>query len=114
MRKILNANSGDVVDIDGHNLSGDSSCGLAAGNGNLVATDPLLEPLDTGLLLPAHLPSGISPVIDAGSPLDPSSGNPEACFQFDQLGREREANHCDIGAVERLLIFRDGFETPAI
>ncbi|HET9031981.1 MAG TPA: choice-of-anchor Q domain-containing protein [Dokdonella sp.] len=107
---LLNSKPGDTVDIDGHNLSGDNSCGFAASSGNLVATDPLLEPLNTSLLLPVHLPSGNSPVIDAGSPLDPTSGNPEACFQFDQLGRERETGRCDIGAVERLLLFRDGFD----
>lgn len=102
---------GDVHDINGHNLNDDGGCNLApAGFGNLVNVYPQLHYLDTSLALPARMPAQGSPVIDAGSPLDPASGNPEACFQFDQLGVARAPGRCDIGAVERQGLFADGFE----
>ncbi len=101
----------DVRDIDGHNLDDGNSCNLApSGFGNLPNTDSGLDLLDVSLPLPALMPLPGSPLIDAGSPLNPASGNPEACFQFDQLGVEREAGRCDIGAVERTALFSDGFE----
>lgn len=102
----------DVRDIDGHNLDSDGSCNLAAGFGNLPNMYPRLNLLDTTMALPALMPYAGSPLIDAGSPLDPTSGNPEACFQFDQLGVARQPGRCDIGAVERMELFSDGFESP--
>lgn len=102
--------AGDVIDIDGHNLDSDSSCGLSTSNGNLPNTDPRLSPLDQSSLLPVHWPAFDSPVINAGSPLDPASGNPDACFLLDQLGIVRSTGKCDMGAVEEPTIFRNGFE----
>lgn len=107
----------DTIDIDGHNLDSDNSCGLASGFGNLPNTDPRFALPPGGWqwddrTLYALMPRADSPLIDAGSPLDPASGNPEACFQFDQLSVERQAGKCDIGAVERIELFSDGFESP--
>lgn len=108
----------DTIDIDGHNLDSDDSCGLASGFGNLPNTDPrFVLPPEGGWqwddrTLYALMPRADSPLIDAGSPLDPSSGNPEACFQFVQLSVERQIGKCDIGAVERIELFSDGFESP--
>lgn len=105
----------DTIDIDGHNLDSDDSCGLASGFGNLPNTDPRFVPQEwqwDDRTLYALMPRADSPLIDAGSPLDPASGNPEACFQFDQLSVERQVGKCDIGAVERIELFSDGFEQP--
>ncbi|THD11244.1 hypothetical protein B1808_14555 [Pseudofulvimonas gallinarii] len=110
---IFSVSPGDIHDIDGHNLDSDGTCGFAPGFGNLPNTDAKLLPLSTSLLLPAHFPAPDSPLINAGSPLNPASGNPEACFQFDQLGNQRRTGKCDIGAVEEgSELFSDGFEQP--
>ena len=106
---------GGAIDIDGHNIDSDGGCGLSAAPayGNLihVPLDWMLGPLNTNALLPARFPFPDGPAHDTGSPLDTTLGNPEACFRYDQLGVDRSSNGpCDIGAVEAVHLFGNGFE----
>ena len=109
------AQGGGAIDIDGHNIDSDGGCGLSAAPayGNLihVPLDWMLGPLNTNALLPARFPFPDGPAHDTGSPLDTTLGNPEACFRYDQLGVDRSSNGpCDIGAVEAVHLFGNGFE----
>lgn len=86
----------------GHNLNGDSSCGLNA-SGDLSNSDPLLGPLaDNGGSTLTHLPQPGSPVADA------ANDTAAACATADQRGQARidimgvGSSICDIGAVEGL------------
>ncbi len=109
----VNPQSGATVDMDGHNIDSDGSCALTLpGNGNQssVQLDWMVGPLNTQIALPARFPWPVGPATDSGSPLDPTSGSPDACFQFDQRGVQRTAGNCDVGAVESVLLFRNGFE----
>lgn len=110
----INAQSGATVNMDGHNIDSDGSCNLTVpGNGNQsgVQLDWMVGPLNTQIALPARFPWPIGPATDSGSPLDPTSGNPDACFRYDQRGIDRSTNGpCDVGAVESVLLFKNGFE----
>lgn len=91
-----NAPGGDCagpIRSNGHNLSGDATCGFTTA-GDLANTDPLLGALaDNGGPTPTHMPHGDSPTINAG-------GN-AGCPADDQRGVTRpQAPVCDIGAVE--------------
>ncbi|MCB0033291.1 MAG: hypothetical protein KDE51_04705 [Anaerolineales bacterium] len=86
----------------GHNLNGDSSCGLSAA-GDLSNSDPLLGVLaNNGGSTLTHLPQPGSPVADAA---DDAAAT---CALNDQRGQARidiigvGASICDIGAVEGL------------
>ncbi len=78
-------------------LHDEASCG--AGAGNLVGVDPLLGPLgNNGGSNETHLPTALSPVIDAG--------DNTVCTATDQRGLPRPVQKvagsalCDLGAVE--------------
>ena len=107
--------SGASVDVDGHNIDGDGSCGLstapADGNQSGFTLDDLLGPLNTMIALPARFPWPNSPPWNAGSPLDTTLGLPDACFRYDQRGVDRSTNGpCDVGAAEAVFLFASGFE----
>lgn len=110
--------SGGVEDIDGHNIDSDGSCGLTVpGNGNQsgIPLDWMLGPLNTLIDLPARFPHPNGPAWNSGSPLDPTSGNPDACFRYDQRGVDRSTSGpCDVGAVESPHLFGNGFENIII
>jgi uncharacterized delta-60 repeat protein len=84
----------------GHNLTADNSCGLA-GNGDLVAADPMVEPLgNNGGPTPTNALIDGSPAINAVPPADCTdpTGNP---IGRDQRGTARpQGPACDIGAYE--------------
>ncbi len=89
------ANCAGTITSDGHNLSDDTSCGLAAA-GDVVNTNPQLQPLksDGGTMI--HVPSLFSPLLDAG--------NDATCTAVDQRGNPRPSGTaCDIGAVEQAI-----------
>lgn len=98
-----------------HNLvQAPGSCGFSSPT-DLVGMDPLLSAL--GLyqsLLPVHIPTHGSPLIDAGDPAD-------SCAPADARGIDRPQDgdgdgtaRCDIGAIELTAfedrIFADGFD----
>ena len=91
-----------VTTDDGHNLSGASSqCGFSAVHGDLVAADPLLQPLASngGPTQTMALGAG-SPAIGAGGVCpDPMTA---ARLTGDQRSQPR-ANPCDIGAFQAQL-----------
>jgi hypothetical protein len=107
----------------GHNLIGDGTgCVGIDGPTDLAGTsaapiDPLLEPLaHHGGFALTHRPRLGSPLLDAGSPLAPGSGE-GACEATDQRGVARPQNGdthpgavCDIGAVEWAKECRDGID----
>lgn len=116
---MINPHPGDTIDINGHNIDSDQSCGLSGlpvyDNQSGIPLDFLLGPLDTQIALPARFPDSFSPARDRGSPLDPTLGSPEACFRYDQRGVDRSTNgRCDVGAVEAVSLFSNGFESPII
>ena len=84
---------GSVTSL-GHNVERGNTCGLA-GAGDLIDTDPLLEPLaDNGGPTSTHAPAPASPAVDAGDDV--------SCPATDQRGVSRpQGAHCDAGAVER-------------
>ena len=92
--------SGSIAAITslGHNLSGDSSCGLAA-TGDLQNTDPLLGPLqDNGGPTFTHALLAGSPAIDA---CDNNVLNAPLSLTTDQRGEARlQGPFVDIGAYE--------------
>lgn len=85
-----------AVTVD-HSLLGVVAAGEFAGSGNVVADDPMLDPLtDNGGPTATRWPTVGSPVVDAG---DPSiTGAPTS----DQRGDARRYGTIDIGAVERV------------
>ncbi len=112
-------NTGDAN--GGHNIDADGSCNLPAVSGNQSAVDPQLHPLASvypfTVLFRYHRLAPTSPAIDQGSPLPVNVGDPNACQQFDQIGRTRPQDNngdgvarCDIGALESDLIFYHGFD----
>jgi concanavalin A-like lectin/glucanase superfamily protein len=84
----------------GHNIVGDSSCGLT-GPGDLQNTDPLLGPLaNNGGPTPTHMPLCNSPAID-GVPVADSTDANGVPIATDQRGVMRPlGTGADIGAVE--------------
>ena len=101
-----------IVPVTGYNLVQSANTCLFGATGDQTGIDPQLQPLDTALPMPVHLPANGSPLIDAG---DPGS----SCARADALGTTRPLDGngdgtalCDIGAVEVRgeRIFADGFE----
>lgn len=82
----------------GHNLAGDTSCGLGSGSGDLQGVDPMLGALGSnGGPTQTMRPMAGSPAINAGED-DAGSGSGSAT---DQRGRPRVVFSAqDIGAVE--------------
>ncbi len=85
--------SGGGYGSGGRNIETASSCGMSAGTGDLVNTDPLLGPLRfNGGPTQTHQPLTTSPALNA---------IPDGCPASDQRGFVRPvAGLCDIGAVE--------------
>lgn len=112
----VNPQAGATIDIDGHNIDSDGSCGLstapADGNQSGVQLDWMLGPLNTAINLPARFPWPIGPATDTGNPSLPVPANPDAdaCVLYDQRGVQRTTGACDVGAVESVLLFKNGFE----
>lgn len=100
---------GSTLTSLGYNLIQDPTGCVISGTltGVITGTDPLLGPLqDNGGPTLTHAPLLGSPVIDAGNPAMPGSGN-GACEIVDQRGYVRPVDGdgnssaiCDIGAVE--------------
>jgi CSLREA domain-containing protein/uncharacterized repeat protein (TIGR01451 family) len=93
------------VSSNGHNLFSDdgSSCGTAAGNGDVLSADPQLGPLqDNGGPTQTQALKPTSPAIDAASSPLCSSETVDAAGQpVDQRGVSRpQGSGCDIGAYE--------------
>ena len=78
----------------GYNIESGTTCGLA-GTGDLQNTDPKLNSLANGVMVP----QSDSPAIDGGNPADPGSSG-DACLANDQRGNARDDLRCDMGAVE--------------
>ena len=103
--------------IDSHHnhvqAPGQNSTGCTfAGTGDVVGTDPQLEPLaDNGGLTPTHALAFTSPAHDAG---DPAGCNAPDGLPLvnDQRGPgfPRLDGVCDKGAYEQLVLFANGFE----
>ncbi|MCB0034480.1 MAG: tandem-95 repeat protein, partial [Anaerolineales bacterium] len=83
---------------NGYNLASDSSCGFAAGTSQ-TSTDPLLSPLGQhGGTTATHLPSLISPALQA---IPVGVNGCGTAVTNDQRGVVRpKDNACDIGSVE--------------
>jgi hypothetical protein len=81
-----------------YNIENDGSCALTGSN-DLLATDPLLEPLGFhGGMAPSHALGVGSPAID--------SGVPDLCTAIDQNGTTRpQGAWCDRGAHENISIY---------
>jgi hypothetical protein len=98
------AGRGAALLSQGHNLiQNTADCDITGDlTGNLVGQAPQLGLLvDNGGRTATHAPSDGSPVVDAGSPDAPGSGD-GACAATDQRGFVRPLGaKCDIGAVER-------------
>jgi len=107
------ANCESPITTLGHNLEDGASCGLSAGAGDLIATEPVLGGLaDNGGPTPTSALLSGSPAIDAG----PLAG----CPATDQRGISRPVDGdgdgslvCDVGAfeLEAGLLFSDGFDS---
>jgi hypothetical protein len=101
----LSATGASFIDL-GHNADAlTNSCGLLAGNNDILVDDPQLGPLqDNGGPTQTMLPAAGSPLLEHGG---------EPCDGVDQRGVARpQGNACDIGAVERAGVPNAG--TPTI
>lgn len=107
--------AGSVV-ASGANLDTDGSCAaLAGGNVTTVASLDLGPLADNGGWVRTHLPLAGSPALDAAPACATESGG---LLVEDARGYSRPTDDdgngtpaCDLGAVERGTIFRDGFES---
>jgi hypothetical protein len=100
----------EIVTSEGYNLiQNRANCTIdGVETGLLTGVDPMLSPLQDmdGGINKMHRPATKSPIVDAGNPAPPGSGN-NACEAVDQRGatRPRDGNHdsvaiCDMGAAE--------------
>jgi hypothetical protein len=96
---------GGANSSNGHNLDQGHICFVAGPTDLVDVADPKLGPLfDNGGPTLTHMPLAASPAVDAGGA---TCANPA-----DQRGVTRpQGAGCDIGAVERDVIFQDGFES---
>lgn len=111
-RRVANGNcvsSGVPISL-GYNVLNDDSCGLM-NIGDMEDTDPMLEPLhQNGGNMLSHMPSVGSPLVDQ-IPVGDCIGFLANPMTIDQRGDLRPiGDHCDIGAIERDLIFASGFD----
>jgi hypothetical protein len=100
----------EIVVSEGYNLiQNRAGCTIdGIETGLLTGVDPMLSPLQDmdGGINKMHRPATKSPIVDAGNPAPPGSGN-HACEAVDQRGatRPKDGNHdsiavCDLGAAE--------------